>query len=197
VWCGAEIGMGDDLSLPERNSVRRPMQWSDERNAGFSTAASENLVRPVVEGRFDRRVNVAAQHDPSGSLMERAAADAHVARMSRDRLGRGGGFGNGRERRPRVARPWLEEVDRLRPIFCHKRLAGDSRRRGAGRARSLWLRWLRAHGERRQIIFRRSGSGSPKKMRLHKSWSRFHVSGNGSKAAHVEQAGRISAGRPL
>ena len=37
LWYGDEIGMGDDLSLPERNSVRTPMQWSDEPNAGFST----------------------------------------------------------------------------------------------------------------------------------------------------------------
>src|SRR5206468_1006131 len=35
---GDEIGMGDDLALPERTSVRTPMQWSDEETAGFSTA---------------------------------------------------------------------------------------------------------------------------------------------------------------
>jgi maltose alpha-D-glucosyltransferase/alpha-amylase len=72
VWYGDEIGMGDDLSLPERNSVRTPMQWADERNAGFSTAPSERLVRPVVsEGRFDyRQVNVSAQRDRDGSLMD-------------------------------------------------------------------------------------------------------------------------------
>ncbi|HET9225160.1 MAG TPA: alpha-amylase family protein, partial [Thermoanaerobaculia bacterium] len=36
---GEEIGMGDDLSLPERESVRTPMQWSREPNGGFSTAS--------------------------------------------------------------------------------------------------------------------------------------------------------------
>ena len=66
LWYGDEIGMGDDLSLPERNSVRTPMQWSDEPNAGFSTApAGQAWSGPVVtRAKFDyRRVNVAAQHD--------------------------------------------------------------------------------------------------------------------------------------
>src|SRR5262249_8770703 len=45
---GDEIGMGDDLSLPERASVRTPMQWTDERNAGFSAAPGEKLSRPVI-----------------------------------------------------------------------------------------------------------------------------------------------------
>jgi len=72
IWYGDEIGMGDDLSLPERNSVRTPMQWADEPNAGFSTAATKNLVRPVVSrGSFRYRdVNVAAQRDLDSSLMD-------------------------------------------------------------------------------------------------------------------------------
>ncbi len=71
LWYGDEIGMGENLSLKERNSVRTPMQWSDEPNAGFSTGPAEGLVRPVVaNGEFDyRRVNVAAQHDLDDSLM--------------------------------------------------------------------------------------------------------------------------------
>ena len=44
---GEEIGMGDDLSLPERESLRTPMQWSGTDNAGFSTASS--IVRPVIK----------------------------------------------------------------------------------------------------------------------------------------------------
>jgi maltose alpha-D-glucosyltransferase/alpha-amylase len=72
LWYGDEIGMGDDLSQPERNSVRTPMQWSDEPNAGFSTAPAERLVRPIVTGgAFDyREVNIAAQRDQPGTLME-------------------------------------------------------------------------------------------------------------------------------
>jgi maltose alpha-D-glucosyltransferase / alpha-amylase len=68
---GEEIGMGDDLSLNERDSVRTPMQWSSDPNAGFSAARPRDLITPVVDkGRFDyRRVNVAAQRKDPGSLL--------------------------------------------------------------------------------------------------------------------------------
>ena len=68
LWYGEEIGMGEDLSLEERNSVRTPMQWSEAINGGFSTASPEQLVRPVIdEGPFQyQRLNVAAQRrDPN------------------------------------------------------------------------------------------------------------------------------------
>jgi maltose alpha-D-glucosyltransferase/alpha-amylase len=68
---GDEIGMGDDLSLPERWAVRTPMQWSAEPGAGFSTAEPGSLVHPVIsEGPFSyQRVNVEAQlRDPSSLL---------------------------------------------------------------------------------------------------------------------------------
>jgi maltose alpha-D-glucosyltransferase/alpha-amylase len=73
---GDEIGMGEDLSLPERQSVRTPMQWSDDRNAGFSTAEAHRLAAPVIaRGPFSyRKVNVAAhKRDPASFLgwMER------------------------------------------------------------------------------------------------------------------------------
>ncbi|GAB3815240.1 hypothetical protein GCM10027605_62180 [Micromonospora zhanjiangensis] len=47
---GEEIGMGEDLSLPGRESIRTPMQWSMKPNAGFSEADAGKLIRPVVEG---------------------------------------------------------------------------------------------------------------------------------------------------
>lgn len=47
---GDEIGMGDDLSLKGRNSVRTAMQWDAGTNGGFSSAPSEKLVHPVVSG---------------------------------------------------------------------------------------------------------------------------------------------------
>lgn len=48
LYYGEEIGMGDDLSLPERDPIRTPMQWSPRQNGGFSTAPTEALVRPVI-----------------------------------------------------------------------------------------------------------------------------------------------------
>jgi glycosidase len=68
---GEEIGMGDDLSLPDRESIRTPMQWSPLPNAGFSTAAAGQLVHPVVtDGTFGyEKVNVRAQRNDPGSLL--------------------------------------------------------------------------------------------------------------------------------
>jgi maltose alpha-D-glucosyltransferase/alpha-amylase len=68
---GDEIGMGDDLSLPGRNSIRTPMQWSSLDNAGFSTAEAEKLVRPVITGGEYgyERFNVRAQRRDRSSLL--------------------------------------------------------------------------------------------------------------------------------
>jgi len=71
VYYGDEIGMGDDLSLPERDPVRTPMQWSQDANAGFSSAARGELCAPVISrGAFGyRHVNAADQRrDPSSLL---------------------------------------------------------------------------------------------------------------------------------
>ncbi|MBZ5642266.1 MAG: maltose alpha-D-glucosyltransferase [Acidobacteriia bacterium] len=48
VYYGDEIGMGDNIHLGDRNGVRTPMQWSGDRNAGFSRAAPETLYSPVI-----------------------------------------------------------------------------------------------------------------------------------------------------
>ncbi|MBW4449681.1 MAG: alpha-amylase family protein [Spirirestis rafaelensis WJT71-NPBG6] len=68
---GEEIGMGDDLSLEGRNSVRTVMQWSDAPNGGFSSASPDTLTRPVIkEGEYGyKRVNVATQERDPGSLI--------------------------------------------------------------------------------------------------------------------------------
>lgn len=60
---GDEIGMGDDLSLKERNSVRTAMQWSGERHGGFSASEGDVLPVPIIEdGEFGySKVNVHKQ----------------------------------------------------------------------------------------------------------------------------------------
>lgn len=66
---GEELVMGDNLSLKERLSVRTPMQWTGEKNAGFTTA--DTSFRPVIDnGEYGfEKLNVAAQtRDPSSLL---------------------------------------------------------------------------------------------------------------------------------
>jgi maltose alpha-D-glucosyltransferase/alpha-amylase len=66
---GDEIGMGDDLRLPERQSVRTPMQWTADPHGGFSIA--RRTILPVIgRGPFGaERVNVADQRRDPGSLL--------------------------------------------------------------------------------------------------------------------------------
>ena len=85
-WYGEEIGMGDDQSLEERNAVRTPMQWSSERNGGFSTAPAEQLVRPVItDGPFGyKAVNVAKQRRDSTSILSRVGRVVRTRRLARE-----------------------------------------------------------------------------------------------------------------
>ena len=66
---GDEIGIGDDLRLPERECARTPMQWTADRHGGFSRA--RHVVRPVINDKVFgyRRVNVADQRRDPGSLL--------------------------------------------------------------------------------------------------------------------------------
>jgi maltose alpha-D-glucosyltransferase / alpha-amylase len=68
---GDEIGMGDDLSLEGRESVRTTMQWSDEPNGGFSTTPEQNLAKPTIsQGDYAyKHVNVATEQRDPNSLM--------------------------------------------------------------------------------------------------------------------------------
>jgi maltose alpha-D-glucosyltransferase/alpha-amylase len=71
IYYGDEIGMGDNFYLGDRDSVRTPMQWSGDRNAGFSTAERERLYLPVVtdpEHHFEA-VNVSVQQANPHSLL--------------------------------------------------------------------------------------------------------------------------------
>jgi trehalose synthase len=70
LFYGEEIGMGENLAVEGRLSVRTPMQWSDGRSAGFSDAPPSRLRRPLPDGRFGPlAVNVADQErDPDSFL---------------------------------------------------------------------------------------------------------------------------------
>ena len=71
VYYGDEIGMGDNIYLGDRNGVRTPMQWSPDRNAGFSRADPQRLfLPPIMDPIYGfGSVNVEAQQrDPSSQL---------------------------------------------------------------------------------------------------------------------------------
>jgi maltose alpha-D-glucosyltransferase/alpha-amylase len=96
---GDEIGMGENLSLPERDAIRTPMQWANAKNGGFSPAQPRLMPLPPIRGgEFGyETVNVAAQQRDPESLLN------WLERMMRLRM-RSPEFGNGRC-------DWLEVSD--------------------------------------------------------------------------------------
>ena len=71
LYYGDEIGMGDNVYLGDRDGVRTPMQWSSDRNAGFSRANPQRLVLPIVidpEYHYEA-LNVEAQEQNRHSLL--------------------------------------------------------------------------------------------------------------------------------
>lgn len=107
---GDEIGMGEDLSLNERDSIRTPMQWANARNGGFSPADADRLPLPVIHGgEFGyEKVNVTAQQRDPDSLLN------WLERATRIRM-RSPEFGNGKCE-------WLETSDEA--VLAHS-CAGD------------------------------------------------------------------------
>ncbi len=73
IYYGDEIGMGDNIWLPDRNGVRTPMQWDDSLNAGFSNAHPENLYAPVIDADdySYKKLNVAAESKDQDSLLNK------------------------------------------------------------------------------------------------------------------------------
>jgi maltose alpha-D-glucosyltransferase/alpha-amylase len=71
LYYGDELGMGDNIWLRDRNGVRTPMQWSADRNAGFSQASWSGLYAPVISDSVHgyQTVNVEAQHRTPTSLL--------------------------------------------------------------------------------------------------------------------------------
>lgn len=85
VYYGDEIGMGDNIFIGDRNGVRTPMQWSPDRNAGFSRADPQRLyLPPIMDAIYGyEAVNVESQlRDPSSLLhwMRRMLAVRNTSR---------------------------------------------------------------------------------------------------------------------
>jgi maltose alpha-D-glucosyltransferase/alpha-amylase len=91
VYYGDEIGMGDNIYLGDRNGVRTPMQWSPDRNAGFSRADPQRLfLPPIMDPVYGyQAVNVEAQERDPGSLLNWMKKMLRIRRESR-------AFGRGR-----------------------------------------------------------------------------------------------------
>jgi maltose alpha-D-glucosyltransferase/alpha-amylase len=71
IYYGDELGMGDNYHLGDRDGVRTPMQWSPDRNGGFSRASPENLVLPPIMNPVYgfEAINVEAQAADTYSLL--------------------------------------------------------------------------------------------------------------------------------
>jgi maltose alpha-D-glucosyltransferase/alpha-amylase len=72
IYYGDEIGMGDNIHLGDRDGVRTPMQWSPDRNGGFSRADPSRLVLPpIMDALYGyEAVNVEAQSGDQHSLLQ-------------------------------------------------------------------------------------------------------------------------------
>jgi maltose alpha-D-glucosyltransferase / alpha-amylase len=71
IYYGDEIGMGDNIFLGDRDGVRTPMQWSSDRNGGFSRADPQQLYLPPIQDPVYgyEAINVEAQRRAPGSLL--------------------------------------------------------------------------------------------------------------------------------
>ncbi len=71
IYYGDEIGMGDNVFVGDRNGVRTPMQWSPDRNAGFSRADPQRLyLQPIMDAVYGyEALNVESQARDASSLL--------------------------------------------------------------------------------------------------------------------------------
>ncbi|MBN2195091.1 MAG: putative maltokinase [Polyangiaceae bacterium] len=83
IYYGDEIGMGDNIYLGDRNGVRTPMQWSGDRNAGFSRANPQTLyLPPITDPEYHyEAVNVEAQSRNPSSLLSWMRRMIHLRRQ--------------------------------------------------------------------------------------------------------------------
>ncbi|MBO9515420.1 MAG: maltose alpha-D-glucosyltransferase [Variovorax sp.] len=91
IYYGDEIGMGDNVFVGDRNGVRTPMQWSPDRNAGFSRADPQRLyLQPIMDAMYGyEAVNVETQLRDKSSLLHWTRRMLAVRKTSR-------AFGRGR-----------------------------------------------------------------------------------------------------
>jgi maltose alpha-D-glucosyltransferase/alpha-amylase len=82
LYYGDEIGMGDNIWLGDRDGVRTPMQWTPDRNAGFSAATPGRLHLPLIQDPVTgyQSVNVEAQLENSSSLLHWTRRIIHARR---------------------------------------------------------------------------------------------------------------------
>lgn len=93
IYYGDELGMGDNVFVGDRNGVRTPMQWSPDRNAGFSRADPQGLyLQPIMDAMYGyEALNVEAQARDQSSLLNWTKRMLAVRQTSR-------AFGRGRRR---------------------------------------------------------------------------------------------------
>ena len=155
IYYGDEIGMGDNIYLGDRNGVRTPMQWSPDRNAGFSRADPQRLyLPPIMDPIYGyQAVNVEAQ---SARSVVAAQLDATHARGAQDSTSasaaaRSSSCGRGNRKILAYLRSYEREI-----ILCVANLVAD---RAAGRARPVGVQGPRAgRADGPQRRFRRSAS---------------------------------------
>jgi maltose alpha-D-glucosyltransferase/alpha-amylase len=90
LYYGDEIGMGDNIWLGDRDGVRTPMQWTADRNAGFSKATPGKLHLPVIQDPVFgyQRVNVETELENTSSLLHWTRRMIHT-RKSHPAFGQG------------------------------------------------------------------------------------------------------------
>ncbi|WP_408896090.1 maltose alpha-D-glucosyltransferase [Nocardioides sp. R1-1] len=83
LYYGDEIGMGDNIWLGDRDGVRTPMQWTPDRNAGFSSATPGKLHLPAIQDPVYgyQSVNVEAQLENPSSLLHWTRRMIHIRRQ--------------------------------------------------------------------------------------------------------------------
>jgi trehalose synthase len=158
VYYGDEIGMGDNVYLGDRDSVRTPMQWNGDRNAGFSRSNPQQLYLPVVidpEYHYEA-LNVEAQQRNSSSLwwwMRRLIAL--------------------RKMHPVLARGDISFLDPDNPkvLAFLRRLPGEDDREGET---VLVVANLSRHAQQVELDLRRFDGARPIELFGHTTFSRPH-----------------------